>query len=118
MAKTRIDLAEIKNQLAAMNDLLESGIPQEQKAKICTAVESLLCSVDCYSGFNYLYWLREGFEKWQDSGEPDFPEKLRFIVGDGSEPHHGEYSRVYFSANLSRKIRQEEKLEELRAKNG
>lgn len=53
----------------------------ETRKQLASILESLLMEAKCYKGFNYLYWLTQGFEEWQTKGSPDFPEKEIFLYG-------------------------------------
>lgn len=61
---------------------------QEFKAGICIGVERVLHDSGNYKGYNNTYWLETGFALWNKAGQPDFPEKNKYIGA--------EYDRVYF----------------------
>ena len=52
---------------------------QEFKAGICTGLERVLHDSGNYNGFNHNYWNATGFKAWLAAGEPDFPEKNKYI---------------------------------------
>lgn len=95
MSRTTANIADI---LTEANRLLKlETISQGEKQGICCLLESILQKADVYNGFNNLYWLSIGCTEWHEVGEPDFPEKNRFIYGpEGENGPWGEYSRFYY----------------------
>jgi hypothetical protein len=86
-----------------LNALLAQPLPQTVKMDLCTCVEDLLHGVDAYSGFNYLHWMKEGYEAWEAAGRPDGSTKLDYIIGPTPPTDlatHGEYSRYYYLSRL------------------
>lgn len=58
--------------------------PDDRKAErlaIHNFVAHLLMEARSYRGFQYLYWADKGYNAWKLAGEPDFPEKDRYIYG-------------------------------------
>jgi len=70
----------------------DDGATQEFKIGVAVLLERILHNTGNYEGYNHNYWLKQGFKEWQDAGEPDFPEKNKYIYG----PDGGEYDRVYY----------------------
>jgi len=48
-------------------------------------VAHLLMEARSYRGFQHLYWSDQGYQEWKAAGEPDFPEKDRFIYGPSGD---------------------------------
>jgi len=72
-----------------INDALESKrLSQDAKSALATTLERILFDTGNYHGFQYLYWAKEGYQKWVEAGKPSFPEKEQFIGP--------EYDRVYY----------------------
>lgn len=61
---------------------------QDTKSALCTALEKVLMDTGNYKGFQNIYWSDIGCTLWRDAGEPDFPEKQKFLGP--------EYDRCYF----------------------
>jgi hypothetical protein len=52
----------------------------EQKQAMAFLLESVLMDTGNYRGFNYLKWVDEGgYEAWLADGQPDFPEKDKYL---------------------------------------
>jgi hypothetical protein len=74
------------------NELLtESTISDETKSGICTTLEEILHETDNYKGFNYVYWLKEGCDKWVADGR-DQHQQHKYLHSKGL----GEHSRIYY----------------------
>lgn len=70
---------------------------QKFKAGVCVMIEKVLHESRNYQGFNHIYWMEKGFIEWNDNGKPDFPEKDKYIYGEGGEEGtYGNYSRHYY----------------------
>ena len=63
-------------------------LDQKQKSILCSFLARVLMDTNNYHGFNYTYWLCQGFEEWKKDGEPGFPEKLKYLGN--------EYDRTYY----------------------
>jgi hypothetical protein len=99
-------LAAIEQAAKKLNTILAEDCPQSVKAGICTTIEAMLSAADCYDGYGNLYWRETGFRDWQEAGEPEFPEKMRYIIGpENGGPSTGEYSRVYYLGKLRDKLK-------------
>jgi len=98
MSRKTVDVSSV---LAEANRLLKLDDPTmttDEKRGVACLLEHVLHSTDNYKGFNWNYWLAIGFQEWQDAGEPNFPEKDKYIYGPiGKEL--GEYDRTYYSNN-------------------
>lgn len=72
------------------------------KAGICVMVQEVLFQANQYQGYNNIYWLERGYKEWHEAGEPDFPEKDKYIYGEGGKecPKYGEYSRMYYYKHI------------------
>lgn len=91
MSRKTIELVEI---LETCNKQLRSGEwSDEQKKMICLVLEDLLHKADVYAGFNDNYWLAIGCTEWHENGEPNFPEKEKYIYG----PSNQRYNRFYYT---------------------
>lgn len=62
-----------------------------ERSLLQAITEKLLMSTNSYRGFNYLYWSAQGFNEWMEAGEPDFPEKDKYIYGPS-----GDRTRIFF----------------------
>lgn len=65
---------------------------REFKMGVCALLEHVLMGTDNYRGYNYNLWVNGGCDEWVRAGEPDFPEKERFMYSE----HGGEFDRVYY----------------------
>ena len=63
-------------------------LDQKQKSILCSFLERVLMDTNNYHGFNYTYWLNQGFEEWRKDGEPGFPKKQKYLGN--------EYDRTYY----------------------
>lgn len=79
-------VSELKDKVNGM--LAKDTLDQKAKASLCSLIEDVLMETDNYRGFNDIYWMDKGFDEWKAAGEPDFPEKQKFM---GLE-----YNRHYF----------------------
>jgi|ERR1035437_3652697 hypothetical protein len=83
-----------------VNDQLQrtdSEATDDFKNGMCLALERILHGSDCYRGFNYLYWLKGGCDEWTNAGQPDFPEKDKFIYGEKGSKYNGcKFARLYY----------------------
>lgn len=86
-----------------INRRLKSAIPQSEKVTLCVVLEQLLMTANMYAGFNNNYWLEQGYKEWREAGQPEGPDKKKFIVGPCAteDPEFistikGEYSRTYW----------------------
>jgi len=79
---------EEANRLLALDTLTK-----DERRGVAFLIEELLHQARRYQGFGYVYWLNEGgFKAWQAAGEPDWPEKEKFVYGPGGD----EYRRIYY----------------------
>jgi hypothetical protein len=62
------------------------------KSGLCIALEHVLQQTGQYKGYNDNYWQEKGFREWLAAGQPDFPEKDRFIYG----PTGQKFNRHYY----------------------
>lgn len=68
---------------------------REERMALAGVLEAALVEARRYRGFNSVHWLQEGgYDAWVAAGQPDFPEKKKFIHGteDGSD----NYRRFYY----------------------
>lgn len=72
-----IRVSELKDKVNAM--LARDSLNQKAKSALCTLIEDVLMETDNYRGFNDIYWMDKGFDEWKAAGEPDFPEKQKFL---------------------------------------
>ena len=95
MAKGRktIEVEFIKDKINHMLSLPLKQHSKETKAALCTLLEDILHQSNNYHGFQYNIWDNGGYEAWKAAGEPDFPEKEKYLTGKHKEH---DYSRVYY----------------------
>ncbi len=85
--------------LEMMNEqIADKMFTSEERRILCGCLENILSKSGNYAGFNYNYWLgkdandeNSGVNQWRKAGEPDFPEKEKFILG----PTGDEWNRCY-----------------------
>lgn len=77
------------------NDYLECSKDEEKEGRkmLFSFVEQMLMEAGCYQGFNYIYWVSQGYTEWMQAGQPDsIPgEKDKYIYGPS-----GDSTRVKF----------------------
>lgn len=97
MKKVRkiVDISKLKDWTNVQLSRTDDYATQEFKAGIFTAVSNTLHATGQYNGFQHLYWMNGGCEEWYKAGEPDFPEKNRFIYGEGGKEQN-EYNRFIY----------------------
>ena len=78
-------------QLARTDDDANQGF----KSGIFTMMNKILLDANCYQGYNYNYWMEKGADEWFAAGEPNFPEKDKFIYGGPVEEN--EYNRFIYA---------------------
>lgn len=61
------------------------------KSALCTELEHVLKNCNSYQGYNDNYWLQQGWNEWRAAGEPDFPEKNKFIYGPSGQRFNRQY---------------------------
>ncbi len=81
-------LVEANKQLARK----DAEATEEFKKGVCVMIERILINTKNYNGYNYNLWSNGGFDAWQKAGEPDFPEKEKYMYSD----HGGCYDRYYY----------------------
>jgi len=82
MKRKTIEVEEIKKRA---NDFMRNGyFNAEQRKIIQSFVEAILMDTGNYKGLNYNYWLDKGYDEWIAAGQPDFPEKYKYL-GDQSQ---------------------------------
>ena len=94
MAKNSLKTLRVTKAVEEANRLLAlDTLTKEEKSGVCFLIEELLNQARRYKGFNYTYWIKlGGFEKWQEAGQPDWPDKAKFVYGpDGSD-----FDRFYY----------------------
>ena len=68
--------------------LANPRISQKEKEAYCYLLEYYLREAKEYCGFKYLYWMDKGCKEWKAAGEPEFPEKSKYLGP--------EYDRAYY----------------------
>ena len=81
-----MNVAEIKK--FANEQLADGRNSDEHRRGIISMLEKILHATGNYEGFNYNYWNKTGFELWQKAGEPDFPEKNKFIGNESDRVYY------------------------------
>jgi len=81
-------LAEANKQLARK----DADATTDFKKGVCVLIERILMDTGNYNGYNYNLWNNGGFTQWQKDGEPDFPEKNKYMYSK----HGGCYDRHYY----------------------
>lgn len=88
----------------AINDMLQTRLPQSTKQKLCIMIEKLLNETKSYNGYKYLYWSRYGNLDWNEAKQKGVYKEVpkEYITGpdDTGKPDYisdiqGEYSRFY-----------------------
>lgn len=86
--------------LRLLGEALSQESPNDIKSFVATAIERILHDHNRYGGYNNLYWLKYGYKKWLEDGQPDFPQKNSYITGEGMDSPEpgivGEFSRHYY----------------------
>ena len=77
----------VNKQLARVDEFATEAF----KAGLSLSLQEVLMRSGNYQGFNYIYWNERGGKEWHDAGEPDFPEKDKYLYGEGGH----EYNRTY-----------------------
>ncbi|UCC18982.1 MAG: hypothetical protein JSV62_12860 [Promethearchaeota archaeon] len=78
MARKTVKVEYIKDKI---NHLLTiDTIPQDAKKQLCLFLDMVLLETDNYKGFQSLTWINGGYEQWVKDGEPDFPEKNKYLA--------------------------------------
>ena len=88
-------LFNVREFVLGVNRILEndSHTPEYRKG-VADLTGNILQDLNCYAGFNYLDWMNGGFQAWQEAGEPDFPEKNKYL---------GDQTKVFFYIHSSLK---------------
>ena len=82
-------LAEANKQLARKDKFATADF----KAGVCVMIERILMNTGNYNGYNYNLWTNGGgLEQWYKDGEPDFPEKEKYLYSKFGR----EYDRHYY----------------------
>ncbi len=82
-------LDEANRQLARKDEVATADF----KSGICIIIERILLDTGNYKGFNYNLWSKDGgSEQWFKDGEPDFPEKNKYLYSK----YGGCYDRHYY----------------------
>lgn len=106
MGRKTIDVVYL---LETLNkQLSREDLTSVEKRAISEVLEDILHKTDNYSGFNYRYWSSVGCNEWRDAGEPDFPEKEKFILG----PSGDEFNRFYYYSPAMQEISRRARLEQ------
>ena len=93
MAKKKtFKVDEFKNYVNEQLARTDEFANKEFKAGLCVALGTVLMKSNNYEGFNYNYWNEKGWKEWRNAGEPDFPEKNKYLYGEGGH----EYNRHYY----------------------
>ena len=87
-AKKTMDVEQLKSWTNEQLKRTDDYADQKFKAGLCSVLAHVLHATGNYHGFNYTYWLETGNDLWRKDGEPDFPEKNKYIGN--------EYDRVYY----------------------
>jgi hypothetical protein len=75
MKTIKIDeLKKIANHLLACDE-----VSDEFRNGVASLLEDALRTANAYKGYNFFDWLDTGFHAWKNAGEPDFPEKDKFL---------------------------------------
>jgi hypothetical protein len=97
MTKTTRKTIEVETLRTYANKLLALNISSDTKEGICTMIEKVLRETNNYQGFNYNYWIMEGYDKWMALPSKDRPQgipKDEYIFG----PTGCRYSRYYYGS--------------------
>lgn len=86
-----VEISKLKNWANAQLKRTDKDATKQYKRGICFMIERVLFDADNYKGFNCIYWLEQGFDEWLKDGCPDFPEKQKYIEGNGHM-----YNRYYY----------------------
>jgi hypothetical protein len=62
------------------------------KAGLCSAVEHVLQTANRYHGYTDNNWIRTGYQEWLAAGQPDYPDKDKYVYG----PTGQQYNRHYY----------------------
>jgi hypothetical protein len=87
-ARKTVEVANIRMDINKILAEDESKVSEETKKELCFFLERLLLDTGNYHGYNNVDWLKGGFNRWWNEGQPDFPEKQKYIGR--------EYSRMYY----------------------
>ena len=94
-SKKTIEVEKIKVYANSMLARTDKFATVEFKAGIAIMIELILMSTNNYRGFQYNYWNDKGYKEWHDAGEPNFPEKDKYIYGPKGKDN-AEYDRTYY----------------------
>ena len=64
---------------------------KEERQMLQHFVSQLLMKANCYGGFNYLYWTKQGCQEWINCGSPEGKDKDFFMYGPS-----GDQTRIFF----------------------
>jgi len=65
--------------IAAINKQIAENTNKEVRAELVAAFTNLLFSLNCYNGYNYIYWLEKGHSEWIAAG---CPQDTSIYLGD------------------------------------
>lgn len=102
---------ELGNRLLAIED--NAHVNADFRKGVAAVLETILHETGNYAGFNFLDWLRGGYEKWIEAGAPKFPEKAKFLGDESKRVYFARYSPALSPAKAHPK-RIEDFLEESR----
>ena len=102
MAKKRktFEIEKLKEyantQLARTDDTATADF----KSGVAVMLQRVLFDTNNYNGYQHLYWDKQGYQEWVAAGEPDFPEKYKYIYGGEGKTLEDfkdrEYNRRYY----------------------
>ncbi len=72
---------DIKNVIQSINGRIKTSASVEVRRELGLLATELLSAVNSYGGYNYNYWLKQGYQEWLVDGMPEFPEKEKYILG-------------------------------------
>jgi hypothetical protein len=90
--RNTINVEDFKNWINKQLERTDPYADDKFKAALCSVLEYALKMANRYKGYNDNYWLKAGFDEWRNAGEPDFPEKEKYIYG----PTGQRYNRHYY----------------------
>ena len=88
---------KLRNMVIYANNLMtDETKTADFRRGVAAVVEGILHDFNVYAGFNFVDWLNGGCERWHAEGEPDFPEKTKYL-GDETKKY------FYLHRNLQKK---------------
>ena len=99
--KTKKRNATLKALVNRANDYLECSKDEEKEGRkmLFSFVEQMLMEAGCYQGFNYLYWLNQGYAEWMKAGQPNS------IPGEKPEQSYPQDKYIYGPSGDSTRVK-------------